>query len=299
MIKILSKYNRQFLVPPAGLEPALYRLKVAKNSLNKAIYFKEKYMREFKCKKCEKTKNETAFNKHKEAKTGYHSWCKSCANENSKKWYQKNKKNKTVSDRIKNYNTSKKNTLQKIVADLKAELGCGLCGEKEPICLDFHHKNGKKEKNISEFVQMKSVKNLVLELTKCVCVCSNCHRKIHGNILKCPDLTLQYALIVNKFEKLLIKTRTKKSKKVTCKKEKQTNRMSRRKVSWPEKIELEKMVWEKPTTLIAKNYGVSDKAVAGWCKKYQISKPPVGYWSKKKVGHVGLEPTTYGLTLPL
>lgn len=48
------------------------------------------------------------------------------------------------------------------------------------------------------------------------------------------------------------------------------------------KIELEQLIWEQPTTHIAKQYNVSDKAVEKWCKKYGISKPPRGYWTKKK-----------------
>lgn len=55
-----------------------------------------------------------------------------------------------------------------------------------------------------------------------------------------------------------------------------------RKVDRPSKEELSKMVWEKPTTAIAADYGVSDKAVEKWCKSYEISKPPRGYWAKQR-----------------
>ncbi|MTW38125.1 hypothetical protein GM541_13815 [Streptococcus pneumoniae] len=55
-----------------------------------------------------------------------------------------------------------------------------------------------------------------------------------------------------------------------------------RKVERPTKEDLEKLVWEIPTTHIAKKYGVSDKAVGGWCKAYGIDKPPRGYWMKEK-----------------
>lgn len=58
--------------------------------------------------------------------------------------------------------------------------------------------------------------------------------------------------------------------------------LSSRKVKRPSKKELQKLVWEKPTTHIAKEYGVSDVAVKKWCKKYQIEKPPRGYWAKYK-----------------
>jgi len=54
------------------------------------------------------------------------------------------------------------------------------------------------------------------------------------------------------------------------------------KVEHPSKEELEKLVWEKPTLQLAKDFGVSDKAIEKWCKKYGIEKPPRGYWAKKR-----------------
>ena len=40
---------------------------------------------------------------------------------------------------------------------------------------------------------------------------------------------------------------------------------------------LEKLVWEKSTLEIAKDYGVSDVAIAKRCKLFNIEKPPRGY----------------------
>ncbi|WP_200892372.1 hypothetical protein [Aliterella atlantica] len=57
--------------------------------------------------------------------------------------------------------------------------------------------------------------------------------------------------------------------------------MHTRKVERPFKEELEKLVWEKPTTQIAKDFGVSGKAIEKWCKGYEIDKPLRGYWMKK------------------
>lgn len=48
------------------------------------------------------------------------------------------------------------------------------------------------------------------------------------------------------------------------------------------KEELADAVWKKPTTEIAKEYGVSDKTIEKRCIKWEISKPPRGYWSGKK-----------------
>ena len=57
---------------------------------------------------------------------------------------------------------------------------------------------------------------------------------------------------------------------------------SLRKTEWPTPEELQKLVWEKPTTQIAKDFGVSDNAISKWCKNYDITKPSRGYWAKQK-----------------
>ena len=49
----------------------------------------------------------------------------------------------------------------------------------------------------------------------------------------------------------------------------------------PNKDLLKKLILEKPATHIAKDFNVSDKTIEKWCKKYNISKPPRGYWNKK------------------
>jgi 5-methylcytosine-specific restriction endonuclease McrA len=52
----------------------------------------------------------------------------------------------------------------------------------------------------------------------------------------------------------------------------------------PNKEDLQKLVWEKPTTEVAKMFNVSGKAVEKWCKSFDINKPPRGYWSRIKAG---------------
>ncbi len=53
------------------------------------------------------------------------------------------------------------------------------------------------------------------------------------------------------------------------------------KIKWPTKEELHKLIWEKPTSTLAKELGVSDKAVEKHCKKLGLLKPPRGYWAKQ------------------
>lgn len=68
------------------------------------------------------------------------------------------------------------------------------------------------------------------------------------------------------------------------KKEYQPNE-SIRKVKRPSKELLQKIIWEKPITHIAQEYGISDNGVRKWCKTYGIiDLPPRGYWQKLQAG---------------
>ena len=58
--------------------------------------------------------------------------------------------------------------------------GCLLCPEKEIACLDFHHPNKDKERNIAETSSYDLIQK---EIAKCVVLCANCHRKVHAGIL--------------------------------------------------------------------------------------------------------------------
>ena len=56
------------------------------------------------------------------------------------------------------------------------------------------------------------------------------------------------------------------------------------KIVWPSAEALEKLIWEKPTSQVAKDLGVSDKAIEKHCKKLALKKPPRGYWAKIQAG---------------
>lgn len=49
--------------------------------------------------------------------------------------------------------------------------------------------------------------------------------------------------------------------------------------------QLYKQVWAKPATKLAKEYGISDVALAKICRKHNIPKPPLGHWAKVQHGH--------------
>mgnify|MGYP003965800019 FL=1 len=62
------------------------------------------------------------------------------------------------------------------------------------------------------------------------------------------------------------------------------SQMNRRKFD-PDPAELEMLVWEMPTTKVAKLFDVSDKAISKRCKLYGIEKPPRGYWARVYAGY--------------
>jgi hypothetical protein len=63
----------------------------------------------------------------------------------------------------------------------KAAAGCTRCGEDDPACLDFHHREGEdKTGTISTLVTNGAGhERLEQELGKCEVLCANCHRKEH------------------------------------------------------------------------------------------------------------------------
>ena len=56
------------------------------------------------------------------------------------------------------------------------------------------------------------------------------------------------------------------------------------------RIELFKLLCEKPTTEIAKELGISDVALGKMCRRMQVPKPPRGYWARVTAGQIPKRP---------
>lgn len=71
--------------------------------------------------------------------------------------------------------------LRKWVDEQRAETGCERCGESDPRCLEFHHRDSaEKSHGISGMVTNGASKQrLREEISECEVLCANCHRALH------------------------------------------------------------------------------------------------------------------------
>lgn len=155
---------------------------------------------------------------------------------------------------------------------------CQVCNYDKCInALEFHHINENDKLYSPSYVIMRwSWEKAKKELDKCILLCCRCHRELHYKVL---DIEYNKYLLpwINKeclFCQKIFDTKNEVQKYccAIC----YSN--SQRKVERPTKEELEKMLWELPSTHIAKKYGVSNKAIEKWTKSYGLQKPPRGYW---------------------
>ncbi len=129
-----------------------------------------------KCCQCRKKRNLADFAANRSKKDRLQTICKECSRRKNKEWYAKNRRRKierTLANKLKLYDEYRRRLR------LILEEGCQLCGERDIAVLQFHHADGK-DFNIVEGVWSAfSWKRIVGELKKCVCLCANCHRKVH------------------------------------------------------------------------------------------------------------------------
>lgn len=92
-----------------------------------------------------------------------------------RKWYLQNQEKQIQKTK------EHKKQIREWFVEYKSKLSCESCGENHIACLDFHHTEPEKKRNIvSRLVQLSgSRKRIMEEIKKCIVLCSNCHRKKH------------------------------------------------------------------------------------------------------------------------
>ena len=128
------------------------------------------------CGKCgaEKALVEFAFKNKK--KGTLNSYCKVCNRQYQKSHYQNNKSDYLTTAR------ERRKESEDYVRGYRSKLSCVDCGEAHPAVLDFHHVDPSlKRFNIGGQARNYGLACVREELKKCICLCSNCHRKRHWN----------------------------------------------------------------------------------------------------------------------
>lgn len=129
------------------------------------------------CYKCNSEKNTSDFTKDKSRADGLHIMCKQCKRERDKHHHDTTYREKRL-----NLYKQRRLVIDDVITEAKKS-GCVCCGETFAGCLEFHHT----DPTIKEFQiaggRNRNPETVKQEISKCIVVCSNCHKKIHAGVL--------------------------------------------------------------------------------------------------------------------
>ena len=128
------------------------------------------------CTKCKFEKDLHSFHTRKQSKDGLAFWCRECFKSHWKTRYYENH------EHYRNNHSESRNKLREQNARKVFEyLGnhpCLICGESDPIVLEFDHRvRSDKIESVSMLVRNSSWKRIESEIQKCDVLCANCHRR--------------------------------------------------------------------------------------------------------------------------
>ena len=129
------------------------------------------------CPECNMCKSMDEFSRDKSRKTGRQTYCKECR----KHYYIDN------IDKVAEYRNGSNGYYQQWLEFIEVDkLKCSVCGyDKSFAALDYHHNDPmSKDFEIGWFMGRpateKNKRVLLIELSKCTLLCSNCHRELHA-----------------------------------------------------------------------------------------------------------------------
>jgi hypothetical protein len=128
------------------------------------------------CPRCNLEKPIEEFRLRNRFTTRRQSHCIECGLNMGASWYERNKESHAVNVRA---NTKKaKELAREYVYEYLLTHPCTKCGETDPAVLEFHHV-GEKDKEVGRMIaQGYGINALAAEISQCVVVCANCHRRI-------------------------------------------------------------------------------------------------------------------------
>jgi hypothetical protein len=129
-----------------------------------------------KCTRCSEEKPLSEFSFRDKERGRLSSWCKRCLCVHNNKKYKECDRRRADVRRNRERNNAK---VRQYVWDYLLSRSCVVCGECDPIVLDFDHIN-RKEKcvGIADAIRAGySIENISVEIQKCQVLCANCHRR--------------------------------------------------------------------------------------------------------------------------
>ena len=126
------------------------------------------------CKYCERDLDESQFSVRSGSTGKLNNKCKQCVVAYTQAHYQANKDvyvQRSLADR-----PNAQQRWRDFIATLN--LKCAHCDEDHPAVMEFHHPDPSvKEDNPSNLRYSKQ--RFLREIENCICLCANCHRKVH------------------------------------------------------------------------------------------------------------------------
>jgi len=125
------------------------------------------------CRLCKVEKPLSAFHPNKVCSQGVVGTCKECYKPRIKAWYDKN------SEQRRQYSKDKNRARKKLLVEHFGNQ-CLDCKKTFPqYVYEFHHLDPSKKDVNPSGALVRSEKNMWAELSKCVMLCSNCHKIRH------------------------------------------------------------------------------------------------------------------------
>lgn len=133
------------------------------------------------CSECKQEKDESCYSFKNKQKGTLQNRCKQCYNEYNRRYY----KNGEQTKQIKRVNRNKQRDRIKY-QEWKSTQRCLCCGEDSVECLDLHHTDPSIKDGVISDMIGRSWQRVMEEISKCVVLCANCHRKVHSGRLVLP-----------------------------------------------------------------------------------------------------------------
>ncbi|MCY7347151.1 MAG: hypothetical protein LH614_13135 [Pyrinomonadaceae bacterium] len=128
------------------------------------------------CTKCQIEKSRNLFSARKKSKDGLASWCRNCFQISWKQRYYENHRHYRDSH-ARSRNKLREEYARKVFEYLENH-PCIMCGESDPIVLEFDHRDrNDKIESVSVMTRNSSWERIEFEIQKCDVLCANCHRR--------------------------------------------------------------------------------------------------------------------------